>query len=265
MRSGGRPLDRVARQRQQRTSLRALVERYRLPPDAEAKLATYLELLASDETAPTAIRDPQRVLEDHLADSLVALGVEQARSAADAADLGAGAGLPGLPLAIALPALRVALLESSRRKCEFIERAVVTCAVPNARVVCERAELWQAGIGRMDLVMARAVGPLPVVVEYAAPLLRIGGALVVWRGKREPEVERAAAFAAKYLSLELVDVVETHPYPEARDRHLYVWLKVRETPAGFPRRPGVALKRPLGTQRNRRSGIEADHSPHTAV
>lgn len=225
----------------------------------------YLELLASDATAPTAIRDPQRVLEDHLADSLVALEVEQVRSAVDAVDLGAGAGLPGLPLAIALPALRVALLESSRRKSEFIERAVATCAVPNASVVCERAELWQAGIGRMDLVTARAVGPLPVVVEYAAPLLRIGGALVVWRGKREPDVESAAVFAGEYLALELINVVDAHPYPGARDRHVYVWLKVRETPPGFPRRPGIALKRPLGTQRNRRPGIEADHTPHTAV
>jgi 16S rRNA (guanine527-N7)-methyltransferase len=232
----------------------ALAERYKLAPTASAKLSIYLELLASDEAAPTAIRDPQRVLEDHLADSLVALEIDQVRSAADAADLGAGAGLPGLPLAIASPALRMTLLESSRRKCDFIERAVTACAVANASVVCERAESWQTGLTRMDVVTARALGPLPVVVEYAAPLLRVGGALVVWRGKREPEVEDAAARAAEHLAMELLEVRAVHPYREVRHRHLYLWLKVGETPAGYPRRPGVALKRPLGSHRNRRAG-----------
>lgn len=226
--------------------IRTLAERYRLAPEASEKLRVYLEMMVRDRTAPTAIRDPQRVLEDHLADSLAALELEQVTAATDAADLGAGAGLPGLPLAIARPELRMTLLESTSRKCEFIERAVAACAVANTNVACERAESWRAGLGRMDLVTARAVGPLPVVLEYAAPLLRVGGALVVWRGKREPEVERAAALAAEHLALGLFDVRAVHPYPEARHRHLYTWLKVGETPPGFPRRPGVALKRPLG-------------------
>jgi 16S rRNA (guanine527-N7)-methyltransferase len=226
--------------------LAALAERYKLPADAAPKLNLLLELLISDEAAPTAIRDPRRVLEDHLADSLVALGVDRVASARTAADLGAGAGLPGLPLAIALPDSHVTLVESSRRKCEFIERAVGLCGVANADVVCKRAESWGAGLGRMDLVTARAVAPLPVVVEYGAPLLRLGGALVVWRGKREPEAERAAGLAAGHLGLDLIDLRAVRPYPEARHRHLYVWLKTAQTPAGFPRRPGVALKRPLG-------------------
>jgi 16S rRNA (guanine527-N7)-methyltransferase len=229
--------------------LRALAERYKLCPGASAKLSAYLELLVTDDTAPTAIRDPRRVLEDHLADSLVALEIEQVAAATDAADLGAGAGLPGLPLAIARPALRLALVESTHRKCDFIQRAVAACGVANARVVCERAESWRAGLRRMDLVTARAIGPLPVVLEYGAPLLRVGGSLVVWRGKREIELERAAALAAEHLALELVEVRDVHPYPEARHRHLYVWLKVKETPGEFPRRPGVALRRPLGAKR----------------
>jgi 16S rRNA (guanine527-N7)-methyltransferase len=224
----------------------ALAERYKLAADAAPKLGLLLELLVTDDAAPTAIRDPRRVLEDHLADSLVALGFAQVTSATTAADLGAGAGLPGLPLAIALPGLHVTLVESSRRKCEFIERAATACAVDNADVVCERAESWSADLGRMDLVTARAVAPLPVVVEYGAPLLRVGGALVVWRGKREPEAEHAAAHAAGHLGLDPVDVRAVRPYPTAQHRHLYVWLKRAQTPAGFPRRPGVALKRPLG-------------------
>jgi 16S rRNA (guanine527-N7)-methyltransferase len=229
--------------------VRSLAERYELTADAAAKLNVLLELLVTDDAAPTAIRDRRGVIDDHLADSLVALEIHQVRSATSAADLGAGAGLPGLPLAIALPGLHAALLESSRRKCDFIERAVTACAVANADVVCERAESWGAGIGRMGLVTARAVAPLPVVVEYGAPLLRIGGALVVWRGKRASEVEHAAALAAQHLGLDLAEVRAVRPYPEARHRHLYVWLKTAETPAGFPRRPGVALKRPLGSAR----------------
>jgi 16S rRNA (guanine527-N7)-methyltransferase len=253
MDSGGGPAAPGAPEEHEVDPVRALAERYRLAPGASQKLSIYLDLMVRDDTAPTAIRDPQRVLGDHLADSLVALEIDQVRSATDAADLGAGAGLPGLPLAIARPESRMTLLESSRRKCDFIERAVAACGVANASVICERAESWRTGLGRMDLVTARAVGPLPVVVEYAAPLLRAGGALVVWRGKREPEVEHAAAQAAEHLAMELLEVRAVHPYPEARHRHLYLWLKVGETPAGFPRRPGVALKRPLGSHRNRRA------------
>jgi 16S rRNA (guanine527-N7)-methyltransferase len=226
----------------------ALVERYGLPEPASDQLRSLLRMLIDDPLAPTAVRDPAKAVDDHFADSLVALDLVQVRSATAIADLGAGAGLPGLPLAIGLPQSDVALVESSARKCEFIERAVTECRLRNAEVVNARAEAWSDGLERFDLVTARAVAPLEVVVEYAAPLLRIGGTLVAWRGRREPETEAAAARVANQLGLEPVEIRPVRPYPGVRRRHLHLMSKVMDTPRGFPRRSGMAVKRPLGAQ-----------------
>lgn len=232
-----------------------LGRRYSLPDDALIRLRCFGALLASDSTAPTSVRDPEGVLTVHLADSLVALELDVVRCAASVADLGSGAGLPGLPLAIALPEARVSLVESNRRKCEFLERAIGVCELVNARAVPERAESWAEGAGRFDLVTARAVAPLGVLTEYAAPLLRIGGALVAWRGKRDPEVEAEAARAAEILGLCVHEPVPVAPYPAAEHRHLHVAVKVRETPDRFPRRPGIARKRPLGAHGRPREDV----------
>jgi 16S rRNA (guanine527-N7)-methyltransferase len=116
----------------------------------------------------------------------------------------------------------------------------------NASVVISRAEEWREGIGSCDVVTARALAALDVVAEYAAPLLRIGGTLVAWRGRRDPAGEAAAARAAGQLGLEPGDVLHVEPYAGAENRHLHLLLKVSDTPARFPRRPGVARRRPLG-------------------
>jgi 16S rRNA (guanine527-N7)-methyltransferase len=89
------------------------------------------------------------------------------------------------------------------------------------------------------------VAAQPVVLEYAAPLLRLGGALVDWRGRRDPEEERSAAIAAELLGLRLESIQRVHPYEGVRDHHLHVYLKVEETPERFPRRAGMARKKPL--------------------
>jgi 16S rRNA (guanine527-N7)-methyltransferase len=162
------------------------------------------------------------------------------------ADLGAGAGFPGLALAVALPAARVALVESQRRKCGFLERIRSAAQVENVSVVCARAEEWPAGAGANDAVVVRALASQPVVLEYAAPLLRLGGALLDWRGRREQNEERASAAAAQELGLELHEIRSVMPFAEATDRHVHVFVKVSATPARFPRRPGIARKRPLG-------------------
>jgi 16S rRNA (guanine527-N7)-methyltransferase len=229
------------------TAFDALAERFNLPDAAPAKLKSLVQLLVHDPSAPTGVRDPRRAVDDHIADSLVALEVDAVRSAREIADLGAGAGLPGLPLAIALPDAHVALVESSARKCNFIGRAAAACALDNARVVNTRVESWADGLGRFDVVTARALAPLPVVLEYAAPLMRVGGMLVAWRGRIDPGSEADATRAAAELGLRSHEMRQVHPYPKAQHRHLYLALKVMETPSRFPRRPGVATKRPLGT------------------
>jgi 16S rRNA (guanine527-N7)-methyltransferase len=209
------------------------------------RLELVLERLARDETAPTSVREPAKAVGIHLADSLVALDLAEIRSASTIVDIGAGAGFPGIPLAIALPQSEVTLVDSQARKCAFIQGAVEEAGLENVTVVCARAEEWPEGLGAHDGVLARALAPQPVVLEYAAPLLKLGGALVDWRGQRDEAEERAAVSAAAALGLERASVLHVEPYEGAHSHHLHVYRKVGETPSRFPRRAGMARKRPL--------------------
>ncbi len=225
----------------------ALGRRYGIDEGGQSRLSALVDLVVSDPAAPTTVRERGAVLRDHLADSLVALELPCVRDATAIADLGAGAGFPGLPLAIALPGGAVSLVESNGRKCAFLAHAAEVCSAANVEIVNTRAEAWPAGLGSCDLVVARALAPLSVVAEYAAPLLRIGGTLVAWRGRRDPDDESSAARAAAELGLQPGEPVKVEPYPGALHRHLHPMVKVAETPPRFPRRPGVARKRPLGS------------------
>jgi 16S rRNA (guanine527-N7)-methyltransferase len=209
------------------------------------RLATLLEVIAADAHSPTTIREPERAARLHLADSLAALELGQVRNASRIADLGSGAGFPGLPLAVALPTAEVSLVESQRRKCEFLERIRAAAGVENAEVVCARAEDWDDGAARNDLVVVRALAPQAVVLEYAAPLLRIGGSLVDWRGRRSSEEEAAGERAAEILGMQRTKVLRVSSVAGVTDHHLHVFEKLRETPPRFPRRAGMARKRPL--------------------
>jgi 16S rRNA (guanine527-N7)-methyltransferase len=227
------------------TRLHALAERLQLPDDATRQLDRLLALVASDPTAPTALREPEAIVDLHIADALSGLELAAVRHARLIADLGAGAGFPGLVLAAALPRARVSLVESQARKCAFIERAIGVMGLTNAAVVPARAESWDAGLGVCDLVTARALAPLNVLVEYAAPLLCEGGALVAWKGRRDADEEVDAAAAARVTGLELAEVRPVRPWQDAQHLHLHLYLKVGQTPNRFPRRPGIASKRPL--------------------
>jgi 16S rRNA (guanine527-N7)-methyltransferase len=221
---------------------------YELPVEASDALIAVLELLASDPLAPSTVTDPGVAVDVHLADSLVALALEPVRSAGTILDVGSGAGFPGLPLAVALPDVSVSLLESNGRKCEFLERAAGAAGAKNVVVVNGRAEELE---GEFDVVTARALAPLAVVAEYAAPLLVRDGTLVAWRGHREPEQETSAAAAAEELGLAVGEIRQVQPFPHAEARYLHLMSKVRPTPPRFPRRPGVARKRPLGRASDR--------------
>jgi 16S rRNA (guanine527-N7)-methyltransferase len=225
--------------------LAALVGRYGLPAEARARLAALLGLVAAEPTAITAVRDPAEGVDAHVADSLVALDLPAVRAARRVADLGSGGGFPGLVLAIALPAAHVALLESVGRKCAFLAGAVRELGLGNVEVVNGRAEAWADGLGAHDLVVARALAPLPVLVEYAAPLLELGGVLVAWKGRPEPAEEADGVAAAAALGMSAPEAIPVAPFEQARDRNLYLSSKVSPTPSRYPRRPGMARKRPI--------------------
>jgi 16S rRNA (guanine527-N7)-methyltransferase len=225
--------------------LAAILAAHGAPERLAGPLGAVLDLVAGDAAAPTTVREPASGVDVHVADSLSGLELAAVREARVVADLGAGAGFPGLVLAAALPGARVALVESLGRKCAFLERAVAVAGLGNAEVVCRRAEEWPEGHGRHDVVTARAVAPLAVLAEYAAPLLAPGGSLVAWKGARDPAEEAAGAAAAALLGLEVAEVRRVHPFPAAEQRHLHRYVKVGPTPDRFPRRPGMARKRPL--------------------
>jgi 16S rRNA (guanine527-N7)-methyltransferase len=226
--------------------LREAVIRHGLSEDAVEPLARLLAALQAEPDPHTTVAT-ENLVDVHVADSLVALEVERLRRATRIADLGAGAGFPGLPLAIALPGAQVDLIESSRRKAELIGRLIEAAGIDNARAVPTRAEEWAAGEGgsAYGAVCARAVAALPVLIEYAAPLLERDGVLVAWKGGRDPDEESRGDAAAELAGLEPVEVRPVEPYRGSRDRHLHLYRKVSPTPERFPRRPGMAAKRPL--------------------
>ena len=215
--------------------VRELAARYGV--DAEP-LEALVRALGAEPDPPTTVADP---VDEHLADSLSALPL--LGSPSRIADVGSGAGFPGLALAAALPASTVVLVESQRRHAEVIERLRLAAGLGNAEVVNDRVE--SAGLDGFDLVTARAVASLAVLVEYAAPLLVEGGRPAAWKGARDEHEERAGDEAAGVVGLSTGRAVRLEPFPGAHSRHLHLYVKTAPTPDRFPRRPGMARKRPL--------------------
>jgi len=216
------------------------------PPHALRALGRILELQATDPTASTTVKHVPDAVGVHVADALVALELPFVAGATRIADLGSGAGWPGLALAAALPAAHVSLVESQLRHCRYLEKAVEVGELTNVSVVNARVEAWPEGLGVHDLATARAVAALPVILEYAAPLLAEGGHFVAWKGAVSVQERAAGLVAAEILGLDPLPVVGVTPFPGARDHTLHPFRKIAPTPERFPRRPGMASKRPLG-------------------
>ena len=220
------------------------------PSAAKPPLEVLKELLTGPR-APVSRESARRARSVHIADSLSGLELEPIREAERLADLGSGAGLPGLVLAAELPKARVDLIESVGRKCEFLRDAIEAMGLANATVVCERSEAWARDEGKeaYDVVTARAVGPLATLAELASPLLQDGGILVAWKGARSAYEEAALDAAAARLAMNPVEVRSMRPYRGSRDRHIHLLRKNGPTPSDLPRRPGMAAKRPFGSER----------------
>jgi len=153
-------------------------------------------------------------------------------------DVGSGGGSPGVPLAAARPDLRFVLLESNRRRCEFLRGATVV--FPNVEIVCARAEEHGRTGGRdaYGTAVARALAPPRVALEWCLPLVGPGGMAILFL----TELEQGLEHVSELLGGARPEVV---PLPGATRRRLLVVPKIMPTPERFPRRPGVARKRPL--------------------
>lgn len=223
-----------------------VADQYGLTPEAVDRLGRLLSLLAEAPEPHTTVTEPAAAVDVHVADSLSGLVVPAVREARRIADLGSGAGFPGLVLAIARPEAHVTAVESAGRKCRFIDDVATALGLANVSVVSSRAEDWTDGLEANDVVCARALASLGVICEYAAPLLSVGGTLVAWKGRLEDEEHDVAVRAAAELGMSVPELMPVKPYPGSQHRQLVVVVKESPTPDRFPRRTGVAMKRPLG-------------------
>jgi 16S rRNA (guanine527-N7)-methyltransferase len=213
-----------------------------------ATITLVLELLERERASVSSVTEPDRAWRVHVADSLTGLEFEGLAEARRIADIGSGAGFPGLVLAVALPGAQVDLIESVGRKCDFIDRAISVAGIENARVINARSEQLAAAEGRESYaaVTARAVGRLSTLAELASPLLEEGGVLVAWKGKRDPEEEAQLSRAADKLAMQPEEICHVGPFAGSEHRHLHLVRKLGSTPKNLPRRPGIAKKRPYG-------------------
>jgi 16S rRNA (guanine527-N7)-methyltransferase len=219
-----------------------------------ARFARYRELLLDWNTRInlTAITDPAEVVTRHFLDSLtfvLAFPPEARTVPRSLLDVGAGAGFPGLPLAIALPSWHVTLLEATAKKVRFLEAVIAELGLPNATTLTGRAE----ELGRQprfraafDAVTARAVAALPTLLEYCCPFARVGGTIVMPK-KGELAAELAAgANAARLLGAQLLAPIPISLPALADDRVLVVARQERLCPPQYPRAAGAPAGRPLG-------------------
>lgn len=217
-----------------------------LEPDEVERLRRYLEALyeANRRFNLTAIREPSEAWTRHIFDSLTLLPLLISAEVTSVADVGSGGGLPGLVLAIVLPDVRFTLIESTGKKARFLEDTAAALELGNVTVVNERAEVvgqdHQHHRDKYDAVLARAVGPLPVLLELTVPLAREGGFVFAIKGERAKEEIETAKQALYHLHAAVVDVQRT---PTGS---IVIIEKRRKTPRLYPRSPGEPKRRPLG-------------------
>lgn len=211
-----------------------------------AQAQAMLEIVAAMAAEPQNLSSPEALanaVDVHLADSLSGLAVPEVRDAGAIVDLGSGGGFPGLVLAVMLPDTPITMVESEQRKADWLARA--SSGMRNVRVVPDRSEsLALRERDAFPVATARALGPLPVVMELAAPLLAPEGVLVAWRGRRDSVSEVGGDAAGKVLGLIHRGDVDSAPIPGV-SRYFSLWTKAHPTPDRYPRRPGMAAKRPI--------------------
>jgi 16S rRNA (guanine527-N7)-methyltransferase len=225
-----------------------------LDDEALRLLLRYRDLIAEQtrHLNLTAVREPAAIERRHLLESLAfgmqLDGIGLLGAGQRVIDIGSGAGLPGVPLKIAYPELDVTLLESAGKKCRFLELVRDELRLDGLHVVGARAE--EAGRedrhrGAYDLALARAVAPLSVLLEYALPLLKVGGHLAGTKGSALTHELVEAELGFRVLGGELV-LTRAFQLPDGLSQTVFVVRKTGETPDAYPRRPGMPGKRPIG-------------------
>jgi len=221
-----------------------------LTPSALSALSAYEgELLAWNERVNlTAIREPGKIRVKHFLDSLTCLLAMRDKSMERVIDIGTGAGFPGLPLKIVCPSMQLTLVESVGKKADFCRHMAQVLGLQGVEVVQERAEILGQDPNyreRYDWSLTRAVAIMPVLAEYQLPLVRIGGSMLAMKGENAPAEAQSAENALRLMGGHLRRLIPVTLPGVAEERYLIVVDKIHTTPHKYPRRPGVAAKRPL--------------------
>ena len=188
----------------------------------------------------TAITDINEFLIKHIADSLV--GISEIGGGAQLLDIGAGAGFPSMPIAIARDDVRVTALDSTAKKMRFVEDSAKTIGLDNLKTVSGRAEEQTHLFGKFDIVTARAVSSLSILLELSMPLLKVGGHFLAY--KTDESELPSAANALKTLGAKHIRTKST-ALPNGDSRVILVFEKISKTPACYPRQYGAIKKKPL--------------------
>ena len=214
-------------------------------------LRRYAELLAGySEANVIGTKEVSGIVLDHVLDSLSCFALQGVELEGKLIDVGSGGGLPGIPIAIARPDLAVTALEATEKKVKFLRHAQASLQLQNLKVVNRRAEEAGKQVGlrdSYDVAVSRALASLPVVVEYCAPFIGEGGRILAMKGRLEQDERAAGERAARRLQAELHEVahVRLRPELEQKQRQIVVFRKTGSTPTGYPRRVGLAKKRPI--------------------
>jgi 16S rRNA (guanine527-N7)-methyltransferase len=216
--------------------------------DAEALERAYAEAVRAGFLGP---RELERLWERHLDDALGLASIRRPEPGERWVDLGSGAGLPGLPLAVAYTSTSFTLIDAQRRRLDWVATTAAELHLTNLSVVHARLEDYGRGPGResFDAATARALAPLPVVAELGLPLLKIGGQLLVPRGHPAADELERAAFACGELGGHLDGVIPNPSSPIDRVGFVVIMAKIAATSPRFPRRSGVPARTPLGEPR----------------
>jgi 16S rRNA (guanine527-N7)-methyltransferase len=219
------------------------------PRDAAALEQVYADAVRLGFLGP---REEERLWERHLNDALGLAAIRRPKPEERWADLGSGAGLPGLPLAVAYRATAFTLIDAQRRRADWVAGTVAKLGLTNVAVVHARLEDYGRGPARQsfDVATARAVGPLPVVAELGLPLLKIGGQLLVPRGRPGSDELKQAATACRQLGGRIDGVIPNPSSPIDRVGFVVMMAKIAATSPRFPRRSGVPARTPLGQRRS---------------
>jgi len=223
-----------------------------LPPDGLEYFKIFLDELNTwnQKINLTALKEPEHIALGHFADSLSVMTVDEVFNAKSihAIDIGTGAGFPGIPLKIVHPDWHMTLLESISKKCDFLRAAVGAMELNRVTIIAERSEVLGHQVEhreKYDIAFTRALSSLSTLIEYALPLLKVGGCLIAHRGRTAADEAARVNVALEQLGGEVGGVHHYELAGLAGSRALVVVRKVKPTSKHYPRRIGVAAKRPL--------------------